>query len=269
MNNRLLAEVPAYRRARGYRIYSEKGQRFLDFYQDGGHALLGHRHPAIILEMKNLLSRGQIAPYPSRFLPLTVNAVATLIPVAAEVRIYRNEERALAAAGSHLKRPLLRSDIGDPALPGRCSAALALWRPFLEAETVDSPLLLPVLPFSTPPSPAVLVFLEKPAKDVPPSEDCSPLSLAALKKSIFELIKYIEAFDRSRWPLFDSPSIWSRKGPYLTLNIEEQKFAPLFTKMLENGILLSPRYPGPSIIPGEFSPGEPARLQQALRGGVG
>jgi hypothetical protein len=269
MNNRLLMEVPAYRRARGYRIYGEKGQRFLDFYQDDGHALLGHRHSGLVLEMKSLLSRGQVAPYPSRYLALTIKAVVELIPGAVEVRIYRSIERAIAAAGSHLKRPLARFDIGDPALPGSYSGDIVLWRPFLESETIDSPLLLPVLPFSTPPGPAVLVFREKPAKDVPPSEDCSPLSLAALKKSIFELIRYREEFDRSRWPEFESPSIWSRKGPYLTLKIEEAEFVPLFREMLENGILLSPRYPGPSIIPGEFSPGELARLQQTLRGGVG
>ena len=264
-----MAEVPAYRRARGYRIYGEKGQRFLDFYQDGGHAILGHRNSGIVLEMKSLLSRGQIAPYPSRFLRLTVKAVKELVPGAAEVRVYKNQERALAAAESHLKKQLSRSEIGDPAFPGVTTANLSLWRPFLEAETVDSPLLLPVLPVSSPPAPAVLVFREKPAENVPSSDICSPLSLAALKKSIFELIRYREVFDRSPWTEFDFTSIWSRKGPYLTLNIEEARFSSLLSGMLNSGILLSPRYPGPSIIPGEFSPGELAHLQQVLRAGVG
>ena len=132
MSDRLLAEVPAYRRARGYRIYGEKGQRFLDFYQDGGHAILGHRNSGIVLEMKSLLSRGQIAPYPSRFLRLTVKAVKELVPGAAEVRVYKNQERALAAAESHLKKQLSRSEIGDPAFPGATTANLSLWRPFLE-----------------------------------------------------------------------------------------------------------------------------------------
>ncbi len=264
-----MAELPAYRRARGYRIYGEKGQRFLDLYQDGGFAILGHRSQPIVLEMKNCLSRGQIAPYPTRLLPLTVKAVEKLIPGTEEVRVYKNEERALSAAGSHLKCALSLADIGDPALPGRCSANLAFWRPFLEGEPIDSQLLLPVLPVSSPPAPTVLVFMEKPAEDVPPSDYCSPFSLAALKKSIFELIKYSEVFDRSRWPLFDFPSIWSRKGPYLTLNIEEADFVPLFREMIKNGILLSPRYPGPSIVPAEFSPGELARLRQTLRGRAG
>lgn len=261
------AQIPAYRRARGYRLYGDSGKRFLDFYQDGGRAILGHGQPRIVLEMKKTLSRGQIAPYPSRYALQTAGAVRKLIPGVLEVRIYRSEERALYAAGRHLRTTLTQADICDPGLPESGAGKLSLWRPFLEGEAFDAPLLLPVLPLSVPPGPAVLAFREKPGEEVPQSDDCSPLSLAALKKSIFELLRYIEGCERSRWAYFDSFSIWSRKGPYLTLNMEEAGFAPLFNEMLENGILLAPRYPGPSIIPGEFTPGEVSYLKKRFAAG--
>jgi len=269
MNDLLMANIPPYRRARGYRIYGEKGERLLDFYQDGGHAILGHRNPGIVLEIKSLLSRGQIAPYPSRHLPLAVKAVTELVPDVVEVRVYATPERALAAAAAHLKKPLSQLEIDDPAFPKSSRRNLSLWRPFLEDESSESLLLIPVLPISTPPAPAVLVFREKPREKTPPSEYCSPLSLAALRKAVFELIKYQKAVDRSGWLEFDSLPLWSRKGPYLTLDIEEEKYASLFSDMLNNGILLSPRYPGPSIIPGEYSPGEAACFRQVFCDRVG
>ncbi len=262
MNRVSAVEIPSYRRARGYRIYGNDGRRYLDFYQDDGHAILGHRQPRVVLEMKNLLSRGQIAPYPSRLHSQTTQAVKNLIPGLEEVRIYRSEERAISAAGCHLKRELGTADVCDPALPGACSGGLNLWRPFLEGEKTDAPLIFPVLPLSVPPAPAVLAFFEKPSGEVPPSDSCSPVALAALKRSIFELIEYVKSCERSHWCWFDSVSIWSRKGPYLTLNVQKARFARLFNEMLEDGILLSPRYPGPSIIPGEFSVGEIARIKE-------
>jgi hypothetical protein len=264
MNSRV--EPPEYHRARGYRIYGRNGGRYLDFYQDGGHAILGHRHPGVTLEMKNLLSRGQIVPYPTRVQRQTIKAVENFIPGAVEVRLYHTEERALSAAGMHVNSPLSASEVGDPAYPGRCSGHISFWRPFLEAGEIDSPILFPVFPISSPPAPSVLVFREKPAEAVFPSDNCSPLGLAALKKSIFELIRYYGRCNLAAWADFDVFSIWSRKGPYLTLTIEEEKFPGLFTAMLENGILLSPKYPGPSIIPGEYSPGEFAHLQRFAHG---
>lgn len=269
MSDLLLAKMPFYRRARGYRIYGEQGERFLDFFQDGGHAILGHRRPGITLEMKNILSRGQVAPYPSRYLRLAEKAVKQLIPNAVEVRFYRTGERALAAAADHLKTTRSQLEISDPALPKQKEHQLSWWRPFLESNPGTPPLLLPVLPLSTPPAPAALVFREAPAQNVPLSDHCSPLSLAAVKKSIFELITHIEKVDRSAWAEFDFNSLWSRKGPYLTLNIEEGKFGSLFSAMLDNGFLLSPRYPGPSIIPGEYSTGELAKFLRVLNDGVG
>ena len=39
----LLDEVPRIRRARAFRLYDVTGRRFLDLWQAGGEAILGHR----------------------------------------------------------------------------------------------------------------------------------------------------------------------------------------------------------------------------------
>jgi len=256
MNRGQDLKLPVCRRARGYRIYDDRGRRFLDFFQDNGHAILGHRNLNIIQEMRNTLSRGQIAAYPAGLLSKTEQAIKRLIPGIHTVRIYRSFESAVSAAGEHLRTTVSKADISDPALLSQGAGKVRLWRPFLESETANFPVLLPILPIPLPPSPAVLVFREKPAAGVPASELCSPVSLAALKKSVFDLIKFIENGDRSGWTRFDAFSIWSRRGPYLTLHINETDFVRMYNDMLEHGILLSPRYPGPSIIPGEYTSGE-------------
>ena len=249
--------LPTIRRARGYRLYDSDGRRYLDFYQDDGRAILGHRPSGMILEIKNLLSRGQIAAYPSQYHHRTIKALKTLIPDSVDARIYASFDRALKAAAQHLGSQVDEGTIHDPAVQTGGTGGtvgVSLWRPFVESG--DSPLLLPVLPVPIPFAPAVLVFREAPTSRVWESDVCSPVSLAALKRSIYDLIQHIAACDRSRWADFNDQDLWRRNGPYLTLVTGEADFPGLFNEMLSNGIVISPRFPGPSIIPAEYSPGE-------------
>ena len=51
-----MRRIPPVRRARDYHIYDESGRRYLDFYQDGGRAVLGHRPPNVAKTLKNVLA---------------------------------------------------------------------------------------------------------------------------------------------------------------------------------------------------------------------
>ena len=253
--------IPKIHRAREYRLYDGRGKRYLDFFQDNGHAIMGHRPQRTILEIKNTLSRGQLAAYPSSHHYQTLKALARLDPELPHVRIYRSIERAAYAASLQLGFDVELQDIVDPALNGRDSGPVAYWRPFFETGRVDSPVLLPILPVPMPPAPCALLFRDRPSDKVPESDTCSPASLAAMKRAVYDLLDFIDTVDRSRWHLFDTIDFWSRKGPYLTLAIEEDAFRSLFKELLRRSILISPIFPGPSIIPAEYSPGEITQLQ--------
>lgn len=53
-----MQSVPLIRRARGYFLYTPDGRRFLDFYQDNGRAVLGHRSSGMQQVIKSTVSKG-------------------------------------------------------------------------------------------------------------------------------------------------------------------------------------------------------------------
>ena len=266
MADKRTASLPNVRRARGYRLYDHGGRRYLDLFQDNGRAITGHRPAKMILEIKNLLSRGQIAAYPSVHTAQARRALETLVPEAAAVRIFSSPERALSAVRAHFGGDLTFDDIVDPALGRLRSGRAAYWRPFVDMDEIDAPVLLPVLPVATPPAAVSVVFRERPGDGVPESDMCSPVSVAALKRSIYDLLAYVEACDRSQWERFDAYSLWTRRGPYLSLNVAESDFVILHADFMAHGLVISPCFPGPSIIPGEYSAGELAYIDHNFVG---
>ena len=256
MRDPLLAHLPEIRRAREYRLYGRSGKRYTDFYQDGGRAILGHRPSRIILDIKNTLSRGLMAPYPSIYAKQAEKALKTLFPKASDIRLYRSFERALAAVEKHIGQPVDDKTIADPGRGDACDGECAFWRPFIQSELLQAPVLLPILPVPHPLGPAVVVFRERPGANVAESDICSPVSLIALKRGIFDMIRFSDEVDRELWPGFDTIVIWKRNGPYLSPKIDEEKYAKLFLEFLDQGIVISPHFSIPSIIPSSFTEGE-------------
>ncbi|MDA8409899.1 MAG: hypothetical protein M0001_05840 [Treponema sp.] len=92
-----LRKLPPIGRARFWRLYAEDGRRFLDFWQDGGRGILGARHPKLGLGLKATIDRGLDRPLPSRLDARLAKAALALAPGMGALRMYRNEESALAA----------------------------------------------------------------------------------------------------------------------------------------------------------------------------
>jgi hypothetical protein len=246
--------LPVVARARGFRVYTTQGRRFIDFYQDGGRAILGHRPEHVGLVMKNLLSKGLVADYPSIYVHRFTKALRTLFPEASEFRWYRNEERALAAACIQLGDDKFPPLVADPALTTSLGR-VHLWRPFLEGSAFPGEVMIPVLPLPGRWGPVVLVLRTETRSGVPESDEIAPVILGAVVRIIYNLIAEIGSRDRTVWDSFCS-GIWSRKGPYLVAGCTAEEYGPVFDSCLEQGILISPMYPGPSIIPAEYSKGE-------------
>lgn len=255
--------IPPVRRARGFRLYAVTGQRFLDLYQDGGRAVLGRRPEGVSRELKALASRGLSGDVPSVYGARLAAALRRLLPGMRSCRIASSRETALRLASLYLGRTVGEGDLPDPAVaaPG-AAREVSLWRPYLPpAFEPAAEVLLPVLPFGAAGAPSAVCFRGDPPDGFPPSETPSPLLLAACVRALYNLS------DRPApawWEGAADPDLWERRGPYLAARCAEGEYGERRRAALARGVLLHPRWPGPSILPAEASEGEQAALRAAL-----
>ena len=256
--------LPQIRRARGYRLYDRAGGRYLDLFQEGGAAILGHRGASALAAMKNVLSQGLAAGLPSAWEARLTCAVARMFPAYRAVRLYSSRQRALEAASRFLGTRVGPSDLLDPALDPSAAARsrAALWRPLLPTDVeiggaADRPaaVLLPVLPFSVCGAPAPVCFLDELPGSVPGSDIIPGFLLAGALRALAGLGSATGRKAFAGLPL-DGTRGWKRVGPYVRAVFDRAEYPGVFAQFLRAGVLLSPEYPGPSILPGECSPGE-------------
>jgi hypothetical protein len=262
--------IPPLRRARGYRLYDCQGRRYLDLWQGGGRALLGHRSFRLTHLLKDVISRGLLADLPSPYGGRLERALAGLLPGFPQVRIASCLPAALGLAARYLGKEVREEEIRDPALEeaeGVSGAEVAWWRPMLEREQASGPaprVLLPVLPFAVAGAPVAVCFSASLPADFPPSEPVSPVLLAGAARCLYDLKRY----RRPEWyrdDLLRGAAGWSQRGIYLCSHCTAERYGELFDAFLQEGVLLNPRWPGPSILPAEASAGEVAKMIQLFR----
>jgi hypothetical protein len=257
--------APIIRRARGFRLYDSQGRRYLDLYREGGGALLGHRSAVTV--MKSVLSQGLVSGIPSVWEARLVRAAASLIPGHRRVVLYSSRQRALEAISNAIGMRVDPSDLLDPALSEMPSVRprACLWRPFIAGERrfEDCPAVLAVLPLTVCGAPSPVCFSDFPG-ELPPSEPLPGFLLAGAFSALVRLGKCGRfAEDPMVVKAVDGSAAWARKGPYIRATFSADEYPRVFGEFLRAGVLLSPAYPGPSILPGECSPGE-ARLLAGL-----
>jgi len=260
----LAGNIPLIRRAREYHLYDFKGRRYLDCYLSGGRAILGHTPNRITTVIKNSISKGLIADYPSIYQTRLYKALSLFFPEYGEFRVYRSFLSAVKAVSSYLGGAT-EGFLYDPASQGRERAGVkkvraALWRPFLEGEegavSHTPEVLLPLIPFPGELAPQPVCFLKPCKEDVPESDTVSGFILSAVIKSLFELKRVYKSLYSEEIFKFFECELWKRKGPYLIPMCREEEYLNFFNRFLEEGILISPFYSKPSIVPARFTQGE-------------
>lgn len=245
--------VPRIKRARDFYLYDEKGNRILDLYLDGGKALCGHRPNGLSNVLKNTISRGLYAPYPSVYGKRLDKVLSGGFPRFRYRSVYRSLESFEKKAGGALL-------FDDPA-SGSPGGPNMIWRPFLPVPETPG-LLLVRLPY--PGNDAVAVLSG--TKELPPSDLLSPVAEAGMVRSWFDLQITLKETDRNTWSRFDSTGHWARTGPYLKPLCPEEEYADLFRLYLENDILISPYYDQPSISAVDIKEGSLKKLMKASKG---
>ena len=268
MNDEIVARnrlrlLPPIRRSRLWRLYAEDGRRFLDFWMDGGRSLLGAKGRTLGTVAKAAVDTGLTRPFPSIREARLEKALLARYPGYAAVRIFRDEDRATAAAVAFLS-------------PGERLKTLMPFADHYGALCVDADgVVTPgvVTPRLTCPAafaPAVLLFRDAQAAQTVSSDLLPPLTLACAHRALFELIRFEEDYTETLWKKTDRRfgPYFERSGPYLrpraALTAGEGGYDRLFAAALGAGILLSPDPAQPSMVPGEFDDGELHKLAKAL-----
>ncbi len=203
---------------------------------------------------------------------------------------------------SPLLHPEASIDIGpggdSPHSAARELSGIPIWRPWLDEafyamsdrvdssflrvanDTTDAMILASPLPFAG--GCTLAVFSDRiasagndatgragaqgdlPGQGIPSSDPVSPALLAALARAWADLAGALFERTESDWARFDryvSP-YWDRRGPYLVPKMRQSRYPAFFSSCLDRGILVSPDYFTPSIVPMVADPGEFRALER-------
>jgi hypothetical protein len=216
--------------------------------------------------MKSVLSQGLATGLPSPWEDRLVRAILRLFPAFVAVRLYSSRDRALQCLSTHLGEPVY-----DPALdpPPRKAPAAAWWRPFLPPAPGARVLLL-ALPLTVCGAPVPICFTEALPVDFPSSDLLPGFLLAGALRGLAGLARApgggavlgSPALERA----IDGAQGWRRSGPYVQAVFPSADYPRVHSEFLRAGVMLSPGYPGPSVLPGECTPGETRLLADLFAG---
>lgn len=258
-NGSLTYTMPVFVRAREYHLYDRQGRRYIDFFQNHGRAILGHRPDGMLRALKATASRGLIAEYPSVYQGRLEKILEQLLPGPFTVRYYSDLryvrdvlQRTLGLSGAPLA-------IADPALADPSpDDAVTFWRPFLEDVELLAKVFIPILPFPGNFVPEIVCVRDGSlAKELPPSDPVSPLLLDLLVKSAADLIGGTEEKRKRssrRNPLAEV--FPHTRGPYCGTGLSEDRYRVLYDAALEAGVVLPPGPDFPVISPRWYDDGE-------------
>ncbi len=254
-------DIPVIRRADGFFLYTPDGDRLLDFYQDNGRAVLGHRLDGMQRVIKSTVSKGLLASYPAGRERKAVKALSGLFPGAVSFGIYPEKGELLRALARMSGISVEDVVLSDPLAED--SGSIALWRPFLGNSGNNAPVEVPVLPFPGGIIPSVAVVYEK---GIDPGEPrgISPFLLEILNRTVHLLSGTAIPEDPGHYSRFDS-SLWDRKGPYLVFRVKGKRYELLHSKALEAGILLPPSSGIPGIIPLRYEYGQVKKFLKVIK----
>jgi hypothetical protein len=275
----LLRSLPRVLRARDFHLYTDSGKKLVDLWLYGGKAVLGHKPPRVLLELKNAAERGLFTPLPHPLERRLTKALVAIFPDRS-FRLYNDSlsmYRAIEKALPRESAPFQAEAIPDPAfLDSDAKKAVAsLWRPFVEP-VPKTPILLPVLPW--PLGPAVLTLDKSLEASFPEGELIPPVLLAQAARALYDLAAEIRSPSRQNYYRIEKAisgagqgngsksCIWQRRGIYLTTRVDREKYADLFRSFLEAGFLLPPSASEPAILPSSMSKGEEMQLARLLNG---
>lgn len=232
------ARYGAVQRARGCFLYTRKGVRLTDLYQEGGRAILGWGGSCFTV-FKNVLSRGLTGSYDTDFTGRIARAAGDLLASGRIVGIYDTQRAALQTALAAGKE------------------STSMWKPWLpdapDWSGVAAVVIEPPLPWTQslwitamlPSAQAEAALAEHPGIKIP-----APLAAAAAR-SMYDMIAALQERKETDWFIYDPvvTKYWTRKGPYLYPKLPRGQYEDFVKHCLDCALVISPVYETPSIVP--------------------
>ena len=279
-------------RARGCYLYTRSGRRVVDMYQEAGRAILGWGNSMATTVFKNIMSRGLTGTFSTDYGHQLKRAVKALLPEYDQVRWFNSLFSTQTALAQYFdfwteiplgEHPLLDTSESpftenyDLTLDSwLAKKGVPRWRPWLDEAWFSSWQEIPqhVMEINekaqtaivvVPPLPWVksyylVAFTEMEGRYIPPSDVLLPPVMASTARAIYDLIAEMPNRSEKDWCKFDFviKKYWDRRGPYLLPKVPQSRYREFFDHCLDCGIVISPNYRVPSIIPwgaheGDFS----------------
>ena len=236
----------AVTRARGPFFYTKKGVRVTDLYQEAGRAILGWEGGSAFTMFKNVLSRGQTGSFICEEAPVPrlQKAVSELLASDRKIFCFSSHKDAFDAGLSlfpdetSVYRPW--NSINEKINISK-TAALIVTPPLPWAESIY---ILAVDTKRIQENPDKLLFIRNNIK--------LPFALeVGITKSIYNLIKALQEREEKDWFIYDTvlTKYWKREGPYLFPKVPKDSYDAFAIHCLECGIVISPDFNTPSIVP--------------------
>jgi hypothetical protein len=262
LSKEIYSRFGTIKRARKCFLYTAKGIRLTDLYQEGGRALLGWGG-SVFTVLKNVLERGITGSYFTDFSSpcgrerSQLDRAVSALFGDERVAFTFSDKQAALEIGLHFS-----------------IQSTSVWKPWnnanIDPRTIDSIVFAPPLPW------AGDIYILAVRKDAVkflaldeeglkaqvqkfvtrykayPGEVFLPAPIcAAVTRSIYDLIKALQEREEKHWFIYDQiiSKYWERRGPYLFPKVPESKYADFVLHCLECHLVISPDYNQPSIVP--------------------
>lgn len=259
--------IPMIRRARGFYLYDHRGRRYLDLWQAGGRAILGHRPGRLVGELKGVMEKGLLFPMPGIYLPRLIRELRRRYPSFGSFWI-ADQSTVRAGIARYMNCGSRDVEIADPALgqDGPVVLDRPLLAPEARKETISgADVVLPVVPFAL--THLQPVCFRRQESGVEQDQALSGVLLAGILRSLHDLDR-LETPDWYDPRLLQGCAAWHQRGFYITPAFDHRAYPGVFARFLDAGVLLAPTPGEPSVLPGVASHGEMTRLLGLFKEGV-
>ena len=289
LKNEIKKRYGNVKRARGIYLYTEKGVRLTDCYLDGGRGILGHGGGKAKTAFKDCFERGANGFYDSGLLPAFEKSVKKLLPAEYnEIRLYSEKTAAMlgktsfSLESSQKKAGAVSERTSFSSESSQKKAEPVLWRPWLDFAgkiteqptgypkievvynvTGDFPAIVKIVPpFTYATDISVYAFSkacgEEMLQNLPENDVIPSPLLAAYTRGFYDLLNSFSLFTENHFKA-NSKALepyFTRNQCYLFPKIPETQYKDFVLKCLDAGIVISPDYNVPSIIPWRANPGD-------------
>lgn len=239
----IFARYGAVTRARGCFLYTKKTVRLTDMFQEGGRAILGWGGSAYTM-LKNTLNRGIVGSFRTEILPQLEKGASALLDG--------------KTGGNPSRKVVVFRETAD--ITNEVPEA-KIFRPWdfekTDYSTIDAVVIEPPLPWSI--NSFSLLALKSCSQiklDLDSTKSFSALFLpppiiSGICRAIYDLIAAMKEREEKDFFIYDPvlTKYWTRKGPWLFPKVSREKYRDFLLHCLDLGIVISPIYDVPSIVP--------------------